>query len=36
MSLLKVGDLALELDEDGFIQEPETWDKAVAVALAET
>jgi tRNA 2-thiouridine synthesizing protein E len=26
----------LEVDEDGFIQDPEQWDEAVAKALAET
>ncbi len=36
MAQLKVGDAALDLDEDGFIQQPEKWDKAVALALAET
>ena len=33
---LKVGDQLLDLDEDGFIQQPEKWDKNVALALAET
>ncbi|MFH1810463.1 MAG: TusE/DsrC/DsvC family sulfur relay protein [Pseudomonadota bacterium] len=32
----KVGDRTLEIDEDGFIQDPENWDKDVAVALAKT
>ncbi len=36
MAQLKVGDLALDLDEDGFIQQPEKWDKNVALALAQT
>jgi dissimilatory sulfite reductase related protein len=36
MSSFQVGDLALEVDEDGFIQEPECWDRAVAEALART
>jgi tRNA 2-thiouridine synthesizing protein E len=36
MAQLKVGDLMLDLDEDGFIQQPERWDKNVALALAET
>jgi tRNA 2-thiouridine synthesizing protein E len=31
-----VGDITLEIDEDGFIQEPEKWTKDVAVALANT
>jgi len=32
----QVGDLTLEIDEDGFIQEPEQWNEAVAAALAKT
>jgi tRNA 2-thiouridine synthesizing protein E len=36
MAQLKVGDLALDLDEDGFIQQPERWDDKVALALAKT
>jgi TusE/DsrC/DsvC family sulfur relay protein len=36
MSQLKVGELTLDLDEDGFIQEPDKWDQKVAAALAET
>jgi TusE/DsrC/DsvC family sulfur relay protein len=36
MAQLKVGDLMLDLDEDGFIQQPEKWDDKVALALAET
>lgn len=36
MTQLKVKDQALELDEDGFIQQPEKWDREVALALAET
>jgi len=36
MGQLKVNELVLELDEDGFIQQPEKWDNAVALALAET
>jgi dissimilatory sulfite reductase related protein len=36
MTQLKVRDQALDLDEDGFIQQPEKWDKDVALALAET
>ncbi len=31
-----VGDYTLEVDEDGFIQEPEKWTKEVALALANT
>ncbi len=36
MAQLKVGEMMLELDEDGFIQQPELWDQKVALALAET
>ena len=36
MADLQVGDKSLELDEDGFIQQPELWDQDVAAALAET
>ncbi|MHC4512590.1 MAG: TusE/DsrC/DsvC family sulfur relay protein [Planctomycetota bacterium] len=32
----KVGDVMLEIDEDGFIQQPELWNKDVATALATT
>lgn len=31
-----VGDLTLDIDEDGFIQEPEKWTQDVALALATT
>ena len=36
MADLVVGDKTLDLDEDGFIQQPELWDKDVAAALAQT
>lgn len=36
MPTFQVGDKSLEIDEDGFIQNPEEWDKDVAVALAKT
>ncbi len=36
MADLKVGDKTLELDEDGFIQTPDLWNKDVALALAKT
>ena len=36
MPELRVGDLTLEVDEDGFIQEPDRWSDAVAAALATT
>ena len=31
-----VGDRTLEIDEDGFIQQPDQWDEEVAAALAKT
>jgi tRNA 2-thiouridine synthesizing protein E len=36
MADLVVGDLTIEVDEDGFIQEPDKWNEAVALALAKT
>ncbi len=36
MAQLKVKELLFDLDEDGFIQQPEKWDQKVALALAET
>lgn len=36
MPEFQVGDITLEIDEDGFIQEPERWNKDVAEALAKT
>ena len=36
MGEFHVGDIVLEIDEDGFIQEPERWNKDVAEALAKT
>ena len=32
----KVGDMSLEVDEDGFIQDTARWDEKVAAALAQT
>jgi len=32
----QVGDTTLEIDEDGFIQEPDRWNEDVAAALAKT
>jgi TusE/DsrC/DsvC family sulfur relay protein len=32
----QVGDVTLEIDEDGFIQEPDRWNEDVAAALAKT
>ena len=36
MPKAKLGGLELEIDEDGFIQEPEKWNKNVAEDLAKT
>jgi tRNA 2-thiouridine synthesizing protein E len=36
MAQLEVGGQFLELDEDGFIQQTDKWDKNVALALAAT
>ena len=36
MSKVTLGGKELEIDEDGFIQEPEKWDKAVAEDIAKT
>lgn len=36
MPELKVGDATLEVDENGFMQEPDRWNDAVAAALAAT
>ena len=32
----ELGGRMLEIDEDGFIQDPDQWDKAVAADLAKT
>lgn len=36
MRQIVVGEVTLEVNEDGFILEPERWNDAVAVALAAT
>ena len=36
MELMELGGKQIEIDEDGFIQEPERWNKDVAEALAKT
>lgn len=36
MPIFEYGDLKIEVDEDGFIQEPEAWNEEVAKALAST
>ena len=36
MEVIELGGKQLEIDEDGFIQDPDAWDEAVAKSLAET
>jgi tRNA 2-thiouridine synthesizing protein E len=36
MALFECGDVKIEVDEDGFIQEPDKWNEKVASALATT
>lgn len=36
MAQMEFGGKTLEIDEDGFIQDPEEWDEAVAADLAKT
>ena len=36
MPTFEVGSLRLEIDEDGFIQDPSQWNSEVAAALART
>ncbi len=36
MPLFEPNTLQLEVDEDGFIQQPELWNEAIALALANT
>ena len=36
MADFKVGDEMFQIDEDGFLQEPERWNEAVAAALGKT
>ena len=36
MSMVELGGKQVEVDEDGFIQDPENWDEAVAASLAKT
>ena len=36
MAGLVVGSTTLDMDEDGFIQEPDKWNQDVALALAKT
>ena len=36
MEQVELGGKMMEIDEDGFIQDPEAWDEAVAADLAKT
>ncbi len=36
MAMFEHGDIKIEVDEDGFMQEPENWSEEVAKALATT
>jgi TusE/DsrC/DsvC family sulfur relay protein len=36
MSMIDVNGVQIEVDEDGFIQEPDKWSEALAVAIAGT
>lgn len=36
MATFTHGDISLEVDEDGFMQEPDQWNEEVAAALATT
>ena len=36
MATVELGGKQLEIDEDGFIQDPDQWDQAVAADLAKT
>lgn len=36
MSIIEVGGVQFDVDEDGFIQEPDKWNRALAEAIAVT
>jgi len=36
MPYIELGGQQIEVDEDGFIQEPDCWSEALAVAIAQT
>ena len=36
MAIFEHGDIKIEVDEDGFMQEPEVWNEEIAKALAST
>ncbi len=36
MAIFKAGEIEVDIDEDGFIQDPEVWSEELAHALAKT
>jgi tRNA 2-thiouridine synthesizing protein E len=36
MALFEHGDISIDVDEDGFMEEPDQWNEAIAAALATT
>ncbi len=36
MAIFQHGDISIEVDEDGFMQEPDKWNETVAAAIATT
>lgn len=36
MAIFKHGDIEIEVDEDGFMQEPELWNEDIGIALSTT
>jgi len=36
MEMVELGGKQIEIDEDGFIQDPDAWDESVALDLAKT
>lgn len=36
MPLVSLGGIEIEVDEDGFIQDPDAWNEVVAAAIAQT
>jgi len=36
MSAIKIGNKEIEVDDDGFIKDPNSWDRDIAAALAAT
>ena len=36
MAIFEYGDVKIDVDEDGFMEEPEAWNEQIAMALATT